>query len=225
MYTFKAAVFYFPYIPPVFFWLSATSSDPPPSLFCYPFVSKPPESGLSKTSTMYFASDILIRSLITSLFQCLLTTTYIYSWWRGCCGSPTNLVCRFLWEETHTDRGRARHLHRTMMWLYHSTMTPTCTCDYKNKSLKLKSVSLSCWTIFLLLLSIWSALLCSQWPSYAPYAHPSSAPLFTSLSMCFCFAEQHWHSQACCSICLPQRSSSMMHRLHRRMICSAVCCG
>lgn len=105
---------------------------------------------------MYLVSDVLVRSLVTSILQCLLTTTYVYSWWRGSCGSPTDLFCRFLWEETQTDTGRSRKLHRPMTWLYHSTIT--CTCAYKTKSLKLKAVSLRCWTISLLLWSICSAL-------------------------------------------------------------------
>lgn len=45
---------------------------------CYPLVSKPSESGLSKTSTMYLVSDVLVQSLVTSILQCLLSTTYVF---------------------------------------------------------------------------------------------------------------------------------------------------
>lgn len=88
---------------------------------CYPLVSKPSESGLSKTSTMYLVSDVLVQSLVTSILQCLLSTTYVFFWQGDSCRSPTDLFYRFLWDETQTDTGRTRQLHRPMTWLYHDT--------------------------------------------------------------------------------------------------------
>lgn len=132
--SFKAALFSSP-------TSSHASFDllPQPVILLHPSAVPWCPSHQSQTSTVSL-SDVLVRSLVTSTLQRLLTTTYIYSWRRGSCGSHQSLQ------------------NRPVMGQYCSTMTPTWTCTYKTKSLKLKAVLLRCWTIFLLLWSICSAL-------------------------------------------------------------------
>lgn len=66
-------------------------------------------------------------------------------------------TCSAGFYERKPKQTQGEHANSTDQWR-DCTMTLTCTCAYKTKSLKLKAFSLRCWTIFLLLWSICSAL-------------------------------------------------------------------
>lgn len=198
MSSFKAAIFSSPYILPRFLWLSATASDPPPSLSIYLLSLRVHTIRVWRLQNIYHVPCLRCPRLIPHyILQCLLA--YVYSWWRGSCGSPTDLFCRFLWGFYVENKPTPKYNDVTVP-LHHDSHLYLHLKELKAKGSFAQMLDHFPPTLV--------HLLCSKWPSYAPHAQPSSALLFTSLSICFCFAEQHWHLQACCSICLPQRSSS-----------------